>query len=33
SADHPEGHVTAVLRQGYKLGDRVLRPALVKVAK
>ncbi|MBI3243543.1 MAG: nucleotide exchange factor GrpE [Chloroflexi bacterium] len=33
SADHAEGHVTAVLRQGYKLGDRVLRPALVKVAK
>ncbi len=33
SADHPEGHVTAILRQGYKLGDRVLRPALVKVSK
>jgi len=33
SADHPEGHVVAVLRQGYKLGDRVLRPALVKVSK
>lgn len=30
---HPEGHVIEVLRQGYKLGDRVLRPALVKVAK
>ena len=33
SADHPEGHVTAILRQGYKLGDRILRPALVKVSK
>jgi molecular chaperone GrpE len=33
SADHPEGHVTETLRQGYKLGERVLRPALVKVAK
>ncbi|MBM4422556.1 MAG: nucleotide exchange factor GrpE [Chloroflexi bacterium] len=30
---HPEGHVIEVLRQGYKLGDRVIRPALVKVAK
>ena len=30
---HPEGHVIEVLRRGYKLGDRVLRPALVKVAK
>ncbi|MBI4315042.1 MAG: nucleotide exchange factor GrpE, partial [Chloroflexi bacterium] len=31
--DHAAGHVVEVLRQGYKLGDRVLRPALVKVAK
>lgn len=30
---HPSGHVTEVLRQGYKLGDRVIRPALVKVAR
>lgn len=29
----PSGHVTEVLRQGYRFGDRVLRPALVKVAK
>jgi molecular chaperone GrpE len=29
----PSGHVIEVLRQGYKHGDRVLRPALVKVAK
>ena len=33
SENHPEGHVIEVLRQGYKLGDRVLRPALVKVSK
>ena len=24
--------VTAVLQKGYKLGERVLRPAMVKVA-
>jgi molecular chaperone GrpE len=33
SDDHASGHVIAVLRQGYKLGDRVIRPALVRVAK
>lgn len=33
SSEHDSGHVTEILRQGYKLGDRVLRPALVKVAK
>lgn len=33
SDGQPSGHVIEVLRQGYKLGDRVLRPALVKVAK
>ena len=33
SDDHPSGHVVEVLRHGYKLGDRVIRPALVKVAK
>lgn len=27
------GHVTAVLQQGYMHGERVLRPALVKVAQ
>lgn len=27
------GTVTAVLRRGYRLGDRVLRPALVRVAE
>jgi molecular chaperone GrpE len=29
----PSGHVVEVLRHGYRLGDRVVRPALVKVAK
>jgi molecular chaperone GrpE len=33
SADHASGHVTEVLRHGYKIGERVIRPALVKVAK
>jgi molecular chaperone GrpE len=33
TAAYPEGHVTAVLQKGYKLHDRVLRPAVVKVAK
>jgi molecular chaperone GrpE len=29
----PSGHVSEVLKQGYLLGDRVLRPALVRVAE
>jgi molecular chaperone GrpE len=29
----PEGTVTAELQRGYRLRDRVLRPALVAVAK
>lgn len=33
SAAHREGEVMAELRKGYKLGDRLLRPAMVKVAK
>jgi molecular chaperone GrpE len=28
-----EGEVVGILAKGYKLGDRLLRPALVKVAK
>jgi molecular chaperone GrpE (heat shock protein) len=28
-----EGEVVGVMAKGYKLGDRLLRPALVKVAK
>ena len=33
SPDHESGQVIEVLQQGYTLGDRVLRPALVRVAR
>lgn len=33
SNEHESGTVTEVLRTGYSLGERVLRPAAVKVAK
>ena len=33
SPDHREGAVIAEFRRGYKLGERLLRPAMVKVAK
>jgi molecular chaperone GrpE len=33
TADAPEGHVVQQLRKGYKLRDRLLRPASVIVAK
>ena len=33
SDDHPEGHVITQMRKGYKLKDRLLRPASVFVAK
>jgi molecular chaperone GrpE len=33
SDTHRDGEVIAELRRGYRLGDRLLRPALVKVAK
>ena len=33
SPDHREGEVIGELQQGYMLGDRLLRPAMVKVAK
>ena len=32
SADYPEGTVSGELQRGYMLGDRVLRPTLVKVS-
>ena len=32
-SDLPPGHVAQVIQAGYMLGDRVLRPALVGVAK
>jgi len=31
--EHPEGMITEEVRAGYKLKDRLLRPAQVKVAK
>ena len=33
SADHREGEVIGELRKGYMINDRLLRPAMVKVAK
>lgn len=33
SPDHRDGEVIAELQRGYMLGDRLLRPAMVKVAK
>lgn len=32
SAEQPEGAILATLQKGWKLGDRVIRPAMVKVA-
>ncbi len=33
SADHQSGQIIEVVQQGYKIGERVLRPALVRVAR
>jgi molecular chaperone GrpE len=33
SEDHEEGEVIGVLQEGYKIGERVVRPAMVRVAK
>jgi molecular chaperone GrpE len=33
SSEHREGEVMSELRRGYRLGDRLLRPSMVKVAK
>lgn len=33
SEEHREGEVMQELQRGYRLGDRLLRPAMVKVAK
>jgi molecular chaperone GrpE len=33
TSEHPEDSVVAELRAGYRMHDRVLRPALVKVAR
>ena len=33
SPEHREGEVISEMRKGYTIGDRLLRPAMVKVAK
>jgi molecular chaperone GrpE len=33
SPDHEDGQIIAGLRKGYQIGSRVIRPALVRVAK
>ncbi len=33
SPEHENGEIIEVVQQGYTLGDRVLRPALVRVAR
>ncbi|MCC6217637.1 MAG: nucleotide exchange factor GrpE [Polyangiaceae bacterium] len=33
STEHPPGHVAAEVQPGYRLGDRLVRPAMVVVAK
>ncbi|HEY2597495.1 MAG TPA: nucleotide exchange factor GrpE [Candidatus Dormibacteraeota bacterium] len=33
STDYPEDTITSELRRGYRIRDRVVRPALVKVAR
>jgi molecular chaperone GrpE len=32
TTQHPDGHVIEEMQHGYRLGERVLRPAMVKVA-
>ena len=33
SGEHPEGHIMSVVRDGYRMHGRVIRPALVVLAK
>ena len=33
SETHESGQIIEVIQQGYTLGERVIRPALVRVAK
>jgi molecular chaperone GrpE len=33
STDHQEGQIIAEMRKGYQIGNRVIRPAMVRVAK
>jgi molecular chaperone GrpE len=32
STVYPSGHIAEVVQNGYLIGDRVLRPALVRIA-
>lgn len=32
TTEHPDGHVIEEMQRGYRLGERVLRPSMVKVA-
>jgi molecular chaperone GrpE len=32
TTQHPDGYVIEEMQRGYRLGERVLRPAMVKVA-
>lgn len=32
TTEHPDGYVSEEMQRGYRLGERVLRPAMVKVA-
>jgi molecular chaperone GrpE len=31
--DVESGHISSILQKGYRVGERVLRPALVRVAR
>ena len=33
AGDRPDGEITDEIRRGYRIGDRLVRPAMVKVAK
>ena len=33
SPDHESGQIIGVVQQGYRIGERVLRPARVRVAR
>jgi molecular chaperone GrpE len=33
STDHESGQIIEVVQQGYTIGDRVIRPAMVRVAR
>ena len=33
SEDHESGHIVETLRKGYMRGDKVIRPAMVRIAE